>query len=313
MTQAAETAELTFGRHETFPFRYGWLQRGVGAAMADPDVFNRDDAGVVLGVGKNMVRSIRFWCTATQLLAEVPNPENPRTRHLIPTTWAKKLFDHKRGWDPFLEDEGTLWLLQWLLLSPPCIATAWRFFFNRFRTGEFTRERVTTDLMQYSVEADGKRLAMTTMRRDVDCLVRMYVPRGVEGDGRIPFEDTLDCPFGELGLISCDPGRRFFRRHIGAKRSLPPSVLMYALADFARRRQATSLSLSAATYDEDSPGAVFGLDEQAVEALAVGFTQDNNDSGVQLSTVAGLRHVYFDDKLTKDPTRILQAYYRGRA
>lgn len=309
---AADASELTFGRHETFPFRYGWLQRGVEAARQDPDVFNRDEAGVVLGVGKNMVRSIRFWCTATKLLEEKKHPENSRLSHLVPTSWAKRLLLTKRGWDPYFEDDGSLWLLQWLLLAPPTIASAWSFFFNRYRSGEFTRDRVTTDLLAHCQMNDAKRLALTTLRRDVDCLVRMYVPRGVEGDGRLSDEDTLDCPFGELGLVSCDPTRRFFRRHIGPKRTLPGHVLVYALAQQANRGAARSLSVAAAAYDEASPGAVFGLDEPTIEGLVEGFVSSRTLKGVQFSTVGGLRHIYFEDELREDPVRILEHYYRGR-
>src|SRR5579884_462777 len=50
---------IGFSGHETFPFRTAWLKKAVDAVTADPRVFTRDDAFVVLGVGKNMVRSIR--------------------------------------------------------------------------------------------------------------------------------------------------------------------------------------------------------------------------------------------------------------
>jgi len=49
-----------FGRHETFPLRFGWLTKGVGAWLDNPIVFDEDDAIVKLGVGKNMVDAIRY-------------------------------------------------------------------------------------------------------------------------------------------------------------------------------------------------------------------------------------------------------------
>jgi hypothetical protein len=50
----------TFGGHEKFAFRYGWLKKGIDAAIDDPSIFSHDQALVTLGVGKNMLRSIRY-------------------------------------------------------------------------------------------------------------------------------------------------------------------------------------------------------------------------------------------------------------
>lgn len=57
-----------FSGHQTFPFRYSWLPKGVQAVGEDPEVFSRPDAFVRLGVGKNMAASIRFWCEALGLI-----------------------------------------------------------------------------------------------------------------------------------------------------------------------------------------------------------------------------------------------------
>ena len=50
-----------FARHETFHPRYGWVKKAYDAGAKDPHVFNEDMAVVRLGVGKNMVKSIRHW------------------------------------------------------------------------------------------------------------------------------------------------------------------------------------------------------------------------------------------------------------
>src|SRR2546423_1123874 len=63
-----QTAPAAFARHETFYPRSGWLKKGFDAASVDPMVFLRDDAPLRLGVGKNMARSIRYWCHAFKLL-----------------------------------------------------------------------------------------------------------------------------------------------------------------------------------------------------------------------------------------------------
>ena len=65
---ADESPRYSFSGHQTFPFRYAWLPKGVAAVDGDSGVFSQPDALVRLGVGKNMVASIRFWCHALGLI-----------------------------------------------------------------------------------------------------------------------------------------------------------------------------------------------------------------------------------------------------
>jgi hypothetical protein len=57
-----------FGRHETFALRFGWLTKGAQALIGGEPVFEAEDATVRLGVGKNMVSSIRYWLQAARLI-----------------------------------------------------------------------------------------------------------------------------------------------------------------------------------------------------------------------------------------------------
>jgi len=119
----------SFGGHEKFVFRDGWLKKGIDAIEQDPMIFTEDSALVILGVGKNMVRSIRHWCLATSLIEEINAVE--RKRAMQATTLGRKLMVNG-GWDPFLEDTGTLWLIHWLLASNSVRSLIWHLTFSRF-------------------------------------------------------------------------------------------------------------------------------------------------------------------------------------
>src|SRR5262245_8804253 len=67
---APASQAFSFTGHETFVFRYGWLTKAVIAVADDPAIFGRDDAIVTLGVGKNMVRSMRHWALAASVVEE---------------------------------------------------------------------------------------------------------------------------------------------------------------------------------------------------------------------------------------------------
>src|ERR1700726_329283 len=99
---ATGAAQHTFSGHETFPFRYPWLKKGYDAVRVDGDVFLRDNAITTLGVGKNMVRSIRHWCLTAGVLEEDRNGG----KALRPTLLGKRLLADD-GLDPYLEDPAT--------------------------------------------------------------------------------------------------------------------------------------------------------------------------------------------------------------
>ena len=114
-------ASPVFARHETFHPRYGWLKKGFDYVKKDNNVFLRDDASVVLGVGKNMVRSMKYWCAAFKIIQEKPEAPKNISRPFIPTSFGEALLSD-RGWDPYLEDPASLWLLHWELLKKPNLA-----------------------------------------------------------------------------------------------------------------------------------------------------------------------------------------------
>ena len=65
--------EPMFARHETFHLRHMWLKKAYNELQKDGSLFLREDATVRLGVGKNMVGSIRFWCQAYKVIEREKN------------------------------------------------------------------------------------------------------------------------------------------------------------------------------------------------------------------------------------------------
>ena len=61
----------SFSGHETFPLRLNWLKKAVSVVNDKSTVFQSDEAIVKFGVGKNMVRSIRHWGLATEVIESI--------------------------------------------------------------------------------------------------------------------------------------------------------------------------------------------------------------------------------------------------
>ena len=177
--------------------------------------FVQDDAPVRIGVGKNMVRAIRFWGLAAKLIEEDPQSSNRRAPDLIPTSLGHALFGHT-GWDQYMEDPGTLWLLHWLLLAPPCRLPVWWFAFNEFHPIEFVDDDLeAATIAQLDAVPEWAVPHPSSVKKDVSALLRTYAP--AERVGRIQIDDVLDCPLRELRLIGRSVATNRYRFSLGTK------------------------------------------------------------------------------------------------
>jgi hypothetical protein len=256
-----------FARHETFHPRYGWLKKGFDAARKEPDIFIAPDATTKLGVGKNMVRALRYWCNAYKVISERPSPQRPRMRIAEPTDFGVALLGDA-GWDPFLEHRGSLWLLHWQLFRPPCIAPTWYAAFNALPAVEFTSDSLVKHARAFCDAQPGwPPPVKNSLLKDVRCLLRMYANAT---SGRDLPEDSVDSPFGELGLVFQAGDTRHYRFAVGPKDDLPDEIVTFAALDFAASAGASAMiSVSRLAHARGGPGSAFKLTEHAL-AEAIG-------------------------------------------
>ena len=267
MKPAQPSAKYRFSGHETFPCRYAWLPKAVASLNSNPRLFTiEDEAMVELGVGKNMVRAIRFWA----VVAGIAESQDQTGMHV--TSFGEAIFG-STGYDPYLEDIQTLWLLHWMLSSvndEPLFA--WHHLLNFWHRPEFSR---TEALQTFGREAQllGKKLSPVTLDHHFTTFLHTYLPtRG--GKGAV-LEDNLDCPLTELDFITkigdratADSGRRepIYAFRVDEKPEISPELFTYCLADYWQKRHAseTTLSFRDVAVGVSSPGQVFKLPETAV-------------------------------------------------
>lgn len=248
--------KVVFGRHETFALRYSWLTKGLHALDKKANVFDDDDSVVHLGVGRNMVSSIRYWLRACQLISfQKPDEIQPI---------AKYIFDKNTGADPYLEDEATIWLVHWLLATNSEMATSWFWFFNKFHKPEFTSEELETALTDFINDqvTEKKRPKEGTIKKDAHLLTRMYT-QSRSGAGQ-SFDDMLDSPLALLGLISESGTKKSYNFKPEARPELPIGIFGFAVAQLMEERDLTDIPIEDLMYskgDFTALGSVFRLTE----------------------------------------------------
>lgn len=319
MKNTLETAcKRVFAKHETFHARYGWFRKAVTEAGRDPNVFLAEDATVTLGVGKNMVRAIRFWGSAAKILSEVPAPGKERTKCMLPSRNGTAIFGGD-GADPYLEAPGTLWLLHWWLLRPPCELPAWWIAFNRFSAVEFTDDDLVAFVTDEIVRSEWPLPNESSIRKDISCLLRTYA---ATDHGRASLDDLLDSPMRGLGLFersgAANNGRRAgYRFVLGPKPSLPAEIVGFAMLDWMQQTgTARTASMANAAYEPGGPGKVFGLSEKSLN-YALGQVAEDHGFG-QLTTTAGATRFVVasydtraEQSLAEIAHDLLVEYYRG--
>lgn len=156
-----------FSGHETFVCKCLWLKKGYDF-VKDGHSFNDESAVVALGVGKNMVSSIRYWLRAFGLINE--NNEI--------SSLADFIFNTETGCDPFVEDSQTLWLLHYNLIYTN-YATIYKQIFLNFHKErkDFSKANIFAFLNRKNLDKafSGIVWNVNTINKDIAMLLRMYV------------------------------------------------------------------------------------------------------------------------------------------
>lgn len=276
-----------FSGHETFPLRQLWLKKAYSEVAAastrtlkeSKAVFSDERAIVRFGVGKNMVSAIRHWALACGIIEE----------HADGGYQVTELGDFifgQSGLDPFQEHPTTAWLIHWKLAGEGSRSTTWKWLFNNVIDPKLETEHLIENLTSFAKENKYK-IASATLKRDIECCLRSYVPR-VAGDSP---EEISDSVLGELALIQ-QIGRGTFEFRRGAKNSLSDSLFAYCLLSFWEEYSPTTntLSFESIAHEIGSPGRVFKLDEASVaeRVQALGEITKNQ---LVWSDTAGMRQV----------------------
>jgi hypothetical protein len=295
-----------FSGHETFPLRQLWLKKAYNAVSSfqkngpkdSKGLFNVDGSIVNFGVGKNMVSAIRHWALACGIIAY------DDAAGYKATALGDIIFG-ENGLDPYQEHPTTAWLIHWNLASNGDRSTTWTWLFNRVIEPKLDSEHLLTSLQNYARGINHK-VASATLKRDLECCLRCYVPKVADDSP----EEISDSVLGELGLIQ-QAGRGTFEFKRGAKPSLNDSLFAYCLIKFWDNYSPSTktLTFEAIAHEYGSPGKVFKLDETSV-AERVQALNEVTKGQLVWSDTAGMRQVIRTPKKINTDKLLSNAYDR---
>jgi len=265
----------TFARHETFHPRLAWFRKGfLAASRYDGEFFLATDAPMRLGVGKNMVRSIKFWSTAARLIADIKRSDNSRVSRTVPTNFGMGLLSPD-GADPNMEHPSTWWWLHWMLMSPGCLLPVWWIIVNEMRALEFT-DNLAEQVSAATISGSRWDSPHTSsIHKDVSAFVRTYL--ATPPSSRTRFDDQFGCPLRDLRIIASSPNG--YRFPSGRPADLAGEVVLAAALDFVSMTAtaARTASFTQLASEAGGPGRTFFLDEQTMLELVEGPVRNHPD------------------------------------
>lgn len=252
---------MKFRAHETFFIRKGWISKGMRYVLQKPNVFTdkNENPMDVLGVGANMVKSLRYWLQAIGLTKE---PKTGKKEQSL-TEFGKLVHEH----DPYTEELGTLQLLHYKLVTDEEMAPSWYYFFNKFSMKEFSKDDFLAQI-QNELKMKGVSVAIRSLTDDFTCIINTYVPRYKSDTSTISPENNINCPFGELGFIDIirkEHGNFVYKKSIPIASNFNPWVVMAIIADQAGDRE--EIGLNELLSAEKNIGKVFNLDSICMLSL----------------------------------------------
>lgn len=270
---------MKFRAHDTFFIRKGWLSKGMKYVNIKEDLFisKAENPMDVLGIGSNMVKALRYWLQAVGLTKE---PSTGRRVQSF-TGLGQRVFDTDR----FIEESGTLYLLQYELACNQEDATAWYFFFNEFNMSEFSRDDFVAALQRYiKMVNPSEDVAIRSLNDDFTCIINTYVPHFKTNPNRVNPESNIDCPFGELGFVDIlSKEKKTYRKTIPMASAINPWVALAVIQHQAQGK--TEISLNELLTAPKNIGRVFNLD--AITMLDILY-QIEQLGEIKINRTAGL-------------------------
>lgn len=286
-----ETTKYTFSGHDSFQCRQLWLKKGYDYVQAGKN-FNDEDAVVQLGVGKNMVSSIRFWLKAFNI---IDNKD-------IPTEFGKRLFDDENGYDPFLEDEASLWLLHYQLVKNG-FASIYSIIFNEFRKEKlfFNKETFVNYVKRIGESNPDLNFNENTVAKDFIVFANLYKNDTESKD----VEDSFSGILSEIELIKTTGKGKEEQFYIEntERDNLPEAVVLFTILD--NSNYGNSISLNSLEFDLNSPGSVFALNRSGLMNKISEIVSEFKD--ITFTDQAGIKELQFKKK--SDAFTILDTYY----
>ena len=292
MSQSIESRQhFVYGRHETFPVRYGWLGKGLNHVLETGSFQSNLETADALGLGSRMAQSLQFWLEASGLTKPVAKQEKGDLKFSKQKEWhITDLGKAVARNDPYLEYPVTWWFVHTSLVQRE--RSVWGWFFNHFHERQFTREYCLSAFRKYLSERATNQPSEAVAQRDVTCLLQAY---SVSSEGAVTDpEDATTCPLRDLRLVirRNEMGRFEKTRPLDA---VPIEAFLTCVANITRQNETDSVGFAELMRWRNGPARTLGLGSDQIENMAEAAADIYRQQGVNITVLGSERRLVMPD------------------
>lgn len=279
--------KLKLKRHESFSIREGWLAKGIKNVKEYGNVFALQNATDILGIGTNMVKSLKYWMTATKLIEE-------KNREIMLSDFGSIINEY----DPYLEDIFSWWLIHINMITNVDDAYIYNLFFNKCNIKTFTKRELYEKL--YELLTNEKLTFNENILQDeVNMIIKTYtIDEKIDNP-----ENNFICPLSELNLLK-KVDRDTYEKNRPEIRNLPFWVVYYIICLLLDDRD--NISIDELLKEENSPAKLLNMDKNLINEY---LDEMKKNDLIIINRTAGLNMVYLKKKLSLN--EIAEEYFKG--
>ncbi len=214
---------MVINKHGSFYLRSGWGTKIIQAVEADNMIFspaNEQEAVDRIGLGRVMIKALRYWADASGLTTEEKVQGGIAERRTA-------LFDLLETNDRYFQKPGSLLLLHRNIALNEENATAWYWAFNEFDKQSFTKEEFVEGL-HYFLAVNEMSIKKAAVDKEFNCFKNTYLAEKKFDIKTVMDEDTYPF-FGSLHLLRINEDKKFEKTYL-TKAEMPLHILIYAIA-----------------------------------------------------------------------------------
>ena len=214
---------MVINKHGSFYLRSGWGTKIIQAVEADNMIFspaNEQEAVDKIGLGRVMIKALRYWADASGLTTEEKVQSGIAERRT-------DLFDLLEANDRYFQKPGSLLLLHRNIALNEENATAWYWAFNEFDKQAFSKEEFVEGL-HYFLAVNEMSIKRAAVEKEFNCFKNTYLAEKKFDIKTVMDEDTYPF-FGSLHLLRINEDKKFEKAYL-TKAEMPLHILIYAIA-----------------------------------------------------------------------------------
>lgn len=214
---------MVINKHGSFYLRSGWGTKIIQAVEADDMIFspaNEQEAVDKIGLGRVMIKALRYWADASGLTTEEKVQGGIAER-------KTDLFDLLETNDRYFQKPGSLLLLHRNIALNEENATAWYWAFNEFDKQSFTKEEFVEGL-HYFLAVNEMSIKKAAIDKEFNCFKNTYLAEKKFDIKTVMDEDTYPF-FGSLHLLRVNEDKKFEKTYL-TKAEMPLHILIYSIA-----------------------------------------------------------------------------------